>query len=445
MKSILLLGAGRSANVLIKYLEEECGRAGMQYTVADQSMQLIDQKTARLQAGTGLQVEVSDKEKLNELVASHRLVISLLPPTMHVEVAKICLEHKKHLVTASYISEEMRKLDAEAKSKGLLFLNECGLDPGIDHMSAMEMIDEIRAEGGQIHTFKSWCGGLVAPESDDNPWGYKISWNPWNVVQAGKGISRFREGGKLRLLPYHQLFRHAEPVVIPDQNLQLEGYANRDSLVYDAVYGLENAKTIIRGTLRKQGYCKAWSVLVQLGLTDDTLPVEVNAGTCWPEWLKTFLPGKQDVKMAVRELLPEMDDATMSRLDWMGLFDEQNKIEKGGTLVAAAVLQQLMEKKWLLKQSDKDMVVMLHEFGYTTLKGENMQLTASLLVMGDDNEQTAMAKTVGLPLGIAAMNILNGNILENGVSLPAKQSIYEPLLYELTKHGIVFLKTPSTQ
>jgi saccharopine dehydrogenase-like NADP-dependent oxidoreductase len=157
------------------------------------------------------------------------------------------------------------------------------------------------------------------------------------------------------------------------------------------------------------------------------------------------LPGKQDVKMAVRELLPEMDDATMSRLDWMGLFDEQNKIEKGGTLVAAAVLQQLMEKKWLLKQSDKDMVVMLHEFGYTTLKGENMQLTASLLVMGDDNEQTAMAKTVGLPLGIAAMNILNGNILENGVSLPAKQSIYEPLLYELTKHGIVFLKTPSTQ
>lgn len=445
MKSILLLGAGRSANVLIRYLEDECSRMGIQYTVADQSLQLIEQKTAHLKAGTGLHVEVNDKEKLGELVASHQLVISLLPPAMHVEVAKMCLVHLRHLVTASYISDEMRKLDAEAKSKGLLFLNECGLDPGIDHMSAMEMIDEIRAEGGNIHTFKSWCGGLVAPESDDNPWGYKISWNPWNVVQAGKGMSRFREGGELRLLPYHQLFRHAEPVIVPGKDLQLEGYANRDSLLYDSVYGLENAKTIIRGTLRKQGFCKAWSALVQLGLTDDTLPVEVKAGTSWPDWLRTFLPGKIDIKKAVRELLPEIDDNAMNLLDWMGLFDEHNRIAQGGKLVPAAVLQQLMEKKWLLKPSDKDMIVMLHEFGYMTLAGENMQFTASLLITGDNNEQTAMAKTVGLPLGIAAINILNGNILENGVSLPTKRAIYEPVLLELTKNGVVFMKSLSNK
>jgi len=441
MKSILLLGAGRSANVLISYLDNRSIELGFKFTVADQSVILIKEKTSNLKNGVGVRIEVSQKNELFKLIENHDLIVSLLPPFMHVEVAKMCLNASKHLITASYINDEMRSLDTEAKAKGLLFLNECGLDPGIDHMSAMEIIDEITSEGGLIHTFKSWCGGLVAPESDNNPWGYKISWNPWNVVQAGKGVSRFRQEGKIKLLPYHQLFRSAEAIDIPGLGLNLEGYPNRDSLMYDNVYGLENAKTIIRGTLRKRGFCRAWSAIVQLGLTDDTVPLNLSGIDNWPQWLSTFLPELQDLQFAVKNLLPELDEDAMQKLIWLGLFDKNNRIDFNGNAVAGVVLQQLLEKKWVLESDDKDMIVMLHEFGFTNSEGENVKFNASLMVKGTDNLNTAMATTVGLPLGIAAINVINGSINEKGVCLPSKRTFYKPILSELSKFGVVFHKS----
>jgi saccharopine dehydrogenase-like NADP-dependent oxidoreductase len=441
MKSLLLLGAGRSANVLIQYLEKHCGELGFRFTVADQSEQLILEKTASLNHGTGVAINVSDHEKLLELVSRHDLVISLLPPSMHVGIANMCLNSGKHLVTASYISEGMRALDAEATTKNLLLLNECGLDPGIDHMSALEILDNIREQGGQIHTFKSWCGGLVAPESDTNPWGYKISWNPWNVVQAGKGVSKFRENGKIKLLPYQQLFRHAVPVDMPGSGLNLEGYPNRDSLQYDEAYGLQDAKTIIRGTLRKRGYCKAWSVLVQLGLTDDSTKIDFSAFKSWPEYVATFLPQTTNLPKAFRKIFPELDDTSDSMLHWLGLFDEQNSLQHNSIGVPAEVLQQLIEKKWQLTQHDKDMIVMFHEIGFKNELGENKNISASLVVKGVNNHETAMAKTVGLPLGIAAIEVLKGNINEKGVCLPTKRTLYKPILKNLVSSGIVFSHT----
>ncbi len=443
MKSILLLGAGRSANVLISYLEKRCGELGFRFTVAEQSEDLLKEKIAALKFGVGVQLNVSDQEKLKDLIINHDLVISMLPPVMHIAIARMCLDIGRHLVTASYISEEMRSLDAEAKSKGLLLLNECGLDPGIDHMSAMEMLDNIREQGGQIHTFKSWCGGLVAPENDTNPWGYKISWNPWNVVQAGKGVSRYRENGKLKLLPYQQLFRHAVDVDMPGLKLNLEGYPNRDSLIYDEVYGLQDAKTIIRGTLRKQGFCQAWSALVQLGLTDDTTKVDFSAFKNWPEWISTFLPHSTDLRKSIQNLLPELNEKSMHMLEWLGLFDGENVLENQKTAVPGIILQELIIKKWILSPTDKDMIVMFHEIGFINQQGNDLNTTASLVVNGLDSHSTAMAKTVGLPLGIAAIQMLIGNILEKGVCLPTKRDLYKPILAELASLGIVFSHRPA--
>lgn len=360
----------------------------------------------------------------------------MLPASMHMDVAHDCLRLGKHLATASYVSKEMEALHEEAKSKNLLFLNEIGLDPGIDHMSAMKLIDELKEKGANITSFKSYCGGLVAPESNDNPWGYKFSWNPRNVILAGQSTAQFFENNQLKFIPYNRLYTQTNTVNV-DGLGKFDAYANRDSLSYRKPYGLENIPTILRGTLREHNYCKAWNVFVKLGLTDDTFVIENTNNLTYNELIDSFLPnGNQPTKAKLKQFMKdEWDSDIESKLEWLGLFNnEKIKLDKG---TPAQLLQDLLEKKWLLKKEDKDMIVMQHQFEYE-LAGKKQQIFSSLIVKGEDDVYTAMAKTVGLPLAIAVKLILTDKIKVSGVQIPVIKAIYEPILQELETFDVIF-------
>jgi saccharopine dehydrogenase-like NADP-dependent oxidoreductase len=366
------------------------------------------------------------------------MVVSLLPAALHIHIAKWCLQAHKHLATASYISEEMKALHTEAESKGLVFLNEMGLDPGIDHMSAMKMMDEIRAKGGIISGFKSYCGGLVADEDDgENPWKYKFSWNPRNVVLAAQGgPAVFLEHGQLKLLPYHQVFAMPINYGIPNYG-QLEAYPNRDSLKYIELYHLNGVKDMIRGTFRKPGYCKAWQVLVDLGLCDDSQVLHLPTNTTMSEWLGMYLPaGAGNLKSKLQAYTQCSEDA-IEKIDYLGFFSEEQIPMLTGT--SAQILEEVLKLKWKLEASDKDLVVMLHKIDYN-LNGQAHTQIASMVLKGESNTHTAMAKTVGLPLAIGVKLILENKISEKGVLAPVFEDIYLPVLEELKGFGIDFIE-----
>lgn len=445
MKNILLIGAGRSASSLIRYLAHNATEQGWQVVVADSNVELLEEKLQPYSNLAGLAFDVSNEVKSKEIISKQDLVISLLPPFLHIKVAKMCLELSKNLLTASYISDEMRLLDAEVKKKGLIFLNEIGLDPGIDHLSAMQILDNLRKEGNEITTFKSYTGGLVAPESDNNPWNYKFTWNPQNVVLAGQSVAKYLENGNHKYIPYHQLFSRVENFSI-DGFGEFEGYANRDSLSYQSVYGLENATTILRGTLRRKGFCSAWNCFVQLGMTDNQTKISTKNLTAY-DFLHSFLPDNQT---SYEYLKLASHSEEMEKLAWLGLF-ENKKIALPAELfpqemaTPAQILQHILEEKWTLEDTDKDMIVMQHQIGFIEKNTENSTkkpveklCISELVVLGEDTTHTAMAKTVGLPLGIAAKLILNGKITSKGVCLPLTKEIYEPILLELATLGITF-------
>lgn len=438
MKTILLLGAGRSATVLIDYLSALCQERGWTLRVADVDKQLVESKTHCRNHVEGHVLDLHDKKHTYSLVGQSDVVISLLPPGMHVEVAEFCLNLSKHLLTASYMNPDMAAYDGPARSKDLLFLSECGLDPGLDHMSAMQVFDRLRAQGAILTGFYSFCGGLVAPESDTNPWGYKVSWNPRNVVLAGQGMAQYLEDGQIRYIPYRQLFRRLYPVHFPDLGAY-EAYANRDSLSYKSAYGLTQAKTLLRGTIRKQGYAAAWDVLASLGMTDDTTPWQGQGS--WADFTRSFLPAAHNMplrqQMADYLALP-LNDTRLDKIEWLGLFDEHQPLpDTSGT--PAHFLQKLIESRWALQPADHDLVLMQHWFDYTTAQGHAQRLVSSLKVVGQDAQRTAMATTVGLPLGIVAKLLLDGRITQRGVALPLAAEIYEPVLTELAQHhGLSF-------
>ena len=361
----------------------------------------------------------------------------MLPPFLHPAIAVHCLRFKKHLVTASYVSQEMKNLDEEAKKAGIILMNESGLDPGIDHASAMKVIDRIKSEDGKLKVFKSYTGGLIAPESDDNPWGYKFTWNPRNAVLAGQGTARYMENGKYAFIPYQKLFTRIDKIHV-DGLGDFEGYANRDSLNYRSVYGIEDVQTILRGTLRKTGYCEAWNVFVQLGMTDDSYIIPESEKLSIREVVESFLPnGKGNVQTRLSEYLGiPLKGEIMAKLEWLGLFEDIHLKIKNAS--PALILQTLLESKWKLKEGDIDMIVMQHQFEYE-LKGSGTKFYATTLVVkGNDAIHTAMAKTVGLPVGIIAKLILEGNIKLTGVQTPTVKEIYQPLLRELETLGIRF-------
>jgi saccharopine dehydrogenase-like NADP-dependent oxidoreductase len=363
----------------------------------------------------------------------------MLPAHLHIEVAKDCVVYKKHMVTASYISDAMQELDAAAKANNLIFMNEIGLDPGIDHMSAMKVIDEIRAKGGKMILFESFCGGLVAPESDTNLWNYKFTWAPRNVVLAGQGgAAKFIQEGTYKYIPYNKLFRRTEFLEIEGFG-RFEAYANRDSLKYRSVYGLDDALTVYRGTMRRVGFSKAWDLLVQLGMTDDSYVMDHSETMSYREFTNSFLPyhPTDSVEIKLRHILKlDQDDVIWDKLADLDLFNP-NKIVGLKDATPAQILEKILTDSWTLSPDDKDMIVMYHKFGFE-LNGERKQIDATMVCLGEDQIFTSMAKTVGLPVAMATLQILNGNITTPGVQLPINKEVYLPILKELEDYGVHF-------
>lgn len=439
MKKILVIGAGRSCTSLIKYFLDNSEEQGWQITVADISQELCDRKVNGHPNGTSLLFDVKNDELRQKAIQEHDHVVSMLPAHMHVEVAKDCIRFKKNMSTASYISPEMKALNGEAVEAGITIMNEIGVDPGIDHISAMRVLDGIRAKGGTIHQFESFTGGLLAPESENEPWNYKFTWNPRNVVLAGQGGAvKFLQENKFKYIPYHRVFRRTEFIEI-DGVGRFEGYANRDSLSYREVYGLEDVETIYRGTLRRPGYCRSWNVFVMIGATDDSYTLEGSKDMTHREFINTFLPyhptDSVELKLAHYLSIPQ-DMDVMDRLKAAGVFtDEKIGLEEDAS--PAFILETILKKVWTLDPGDKDMIVMWHKFGYT-LNGVKHKLESSMVCIGDDMENTAMAKTVGLPLAIATRMMINGRISQKGVIMPLKPEAYNSILDELAENGIQF-------
>ncbi|MES2732176.1 MAG: saccharopine dehydrogenase C-terminal domain-containing protein [Bacteroidota bacterium] len=435
MHTILVIGAGRSSTALIDYLGKLAPMHGWNLIISDAFLPLAQEKAQAYTQASALALDVMDAHQRQSAIGLADVVISLLPASLHPLVAIDCLTLGKHLLTASYVSPEMKALDGEAKAKGLLFLNEMGLDPGIDHLSAMRLIHQIQAAGGEITSFKSFCGGLIAPQSDGNPWGYKFTWNPRNVVLAGQSTAVYLHQGQLREVPYSELFTHTETIYVKGYGT-FEAYPNRDSLGYQSIYGLPAVETMLRGTLRRPGYCAAWNVLVQLGMTDDHSMINNSDGLTLSNFTDHYLPSNGTLlERLAHQTGLSVTDPALQKVAWLEL-DHYTPI---GLVNAtpAQVLQQLLEKKWQMHPNDRDLIVMQHQFIYT-LQGKSHGLTSSLAVEGDDSVRTAMAKTVGLPLGIAAKLLLQGRIAQRGVVIPVDREIYEPVLDELAELGVVF-------
>jgi saccharopine dehydrogenase-like NADP-dependent oxidoreductase len=441
MKNILIIGAGKSSSALIKYLLDTSEQENLFLTIGDISTENAHKLINNHQNATAIVLDVFDKKQREEQIQKADLVISMLPARFHLDVAKDCIAFNKHMVTASYISDEMKALDAAAKKKGLVFMNEIGLDPGIDHMSAMQVIDKIKDAGGKMLLFESFCGGIVAPESDNNLWNYKFTWNPRNVVLAGQGgAAMFIQEGTYKYIPYHKLFRRSEFLEVKGSG-KFEAIANRDSLKYRSVYGLDDIPTMYRGTIRKIGFSRAWNIFVQLGMTDDSYTIEESENMSYRDFINLFLAysPSDSVELKLRSYLKiDQDDVMWEKLIELDIFNPNKKIGlKNAT--PAQMLQSILEESWTLDENDKDMIVMQHLFGYE-LNGERFQIESSFVVLGENQTYTAMSKTVGLPVGIAAVNILKGKIKTPGVQIPISKEVYEPILKELEAHGIIFLE-----
>ncbi|MFT5753609.1 MAG: saccharopine dehydrogenase-like NADP-dependent oxidoreductase [Flavobacterium sp.] len=439
MRNILLFGAGKSASSLIKYLLDKSETENLHLTIADLNIDLAKNKTNNHKNSTPIAIDIFNETNRNNAIEKADIVISMLPAHLHIEIAKDCLVYKKHLVTASYISPAMQELNEEAKKNNLVFMNEIGLDPGIDHMSAMKVLDEIRAKGGKVILFESFCGGLVAPESDTNLWNYKFTWNPRNVVLAGQGgVAKFIQEGTYKYIPYNKLFRRTEFLEVEGFG-RFEAYANRDSLKYRNVYGLDDALTVFRGTMRRVGFSRAWDVLVQLGMTDDSYTIENSENMSYRDFTNSFLPyhptDTVEIKLGYIQKI-EQDDIIWGKLVELDIFNDKKKV---GLINAtpAQIIEKILTEQWTLQPEDKDMIVMYHKFGYE-LNGEKKQIDATMVCLGDDQIYTSMAKTVGLPVAIATLKILNKEITTYGVQIPITKEIYLPILKELENYGVNF-------
>lgn len=440
MKKILVIGSGRSSTSLIKYLLDNSDLEKWTVTVVDFNLKLAESKIGNHPNGFSYQLDANDDVKRKEYIKSSDVVISMLPAHMHFKVLKDSVDCGVHVITPSYITDEIKTLNENALKNKVLVLNELGLDPGIDHMSAKKLIDQVKTKGGDVKGFESYTGGLVAPESDDNPWNYKFTWNPRNVVLAGQGGSaKFIKEGKYKYIPYHKLFRRTEIIDVPGYG-KFEGYPNRDSLKYRSIYELDDISTMYRGTLRKVGFCRAWNIFVQLGATDDSYIVEGSENMTNREFINSFLKFNtyDSVELKLRHYLRiEQDDYMWEKLVWLGIFEDKKIGLKDAS--PAQILQKILQEKWTLSPQDKDMIVMWHRVTYTLDKIEK-ELISHMAYIGKDSNITAMSDTVGLPLGIATKMLLNGSIKTRGVVLPLDKQIYDPILKELKQYGIDFLE-----
>ena len=442
MRKILIIGAGKSSSYLLKYLLEKSTSEELHVIVGDINIRNARNLINNHENAQAITLDVFDKSSRQNAIENADIVVSMLPARYHIEVAKDCITFGKNMVTASYVSSEMADLDKAAKNKDLVFMNEIGIDPGIDHMSAMKVLDNIRAQGGNIILFESFAGGLVAPETDNNLWNYKFTWNPRNVVVAGQGsAAKFIQEGTYKYIPYNRLFRRTEFLEVEGYG-RFEAYANRDSLKYQTHYGLENINTLYRGTMRRVGFSRAWNIFVQLGLTDDSYEIEDSENMTYRDFVNAFLPYSptDSVELKFRHALKiDQDDIVWDKLEELDIFSKTKRVELTRA-TPAQILQKILQDSWTLKKGDKDMIVMYHKFGYE-LNGEKHQIDATMVTKGEDRTYTAMAKTVGLPVGIATLMILNEKLTTPGVQIPIKKEVYEPILKELEEHDIKFKET----
>jgi len=437
MKRIILLGSGLSATNLIKYLLKHAEEHNWHLAIGDIDPELPRKKVGGHPRASVFHFDIFDDALLGTTVQGADVVISFLPASFHPKVATACLDARVHMVTASYVSKEMKLMDEEAKAKGVLFLNELGVDPGIDHMSAMRVIDSIRNLGGDLISFKSSTGGLIAPEYDNNPWHYKFTWNPRNVVLAGQGVSQFIRNGRYKYIPYHKLFDRVLTTTVPGYGV-FEIYPNRDSLKYRQTYNLQNIPTMFRGTMRRPGFSEAWNVFVQLGITDDSYTLESSETMTYREFINAYL--KYETEKPVEQKLceylgldPEGD--IMRKLSWLGVFENRRIGIPNAT--PAQILQALLEEKWALEPEDKDMIVMQHEFIYQ-IGDVRKRNVSSMVVLGIDQDETAMSITVGTPVAIAVKMLLTDRIKLTGVQVPVIPELYNPILDELESLGMSF-------
>lgn len=436
MNSILIIGAGRSSGALINYVLGKAQEKGWFVTVADADPALAEAKVNGHPNGRPAWLDVYKVNDRKELISRADVVVSLLPAHLHVEVAQDCIKLHKHLITASYVSKEMYSLGDEVRDRELIFMGEMGLDPGIDHMSAMQKIDEIKDKGGKLLSFRSYTGGLVAPESDTNPWHYKFTWNPRNVVLAGQGTAQYLHKKKFKFIPYNRLFRETWDINVPGMG-PFEAYANRDSLLYREQYGLKDIPSILRGTIRYPGYCAAWNALIKIGLTDADFPILDSGKLTYHSLMEAFAPeGSGSVKDRIASLLREEPDSeVMKKLEWLGLFSKRKIGLDNAT--PALILENLLLQKWKLEPEDNDMIIMQHEFDYT-LHGKKHRLISSMVMKGEGEDDTAMSRLVGLPMGIFVNLISEGKIKSTGVQIPVMREVYEPVLEELKAYGVSF-------
>lgn len=436
MKKIVLLGAGKSATSLIDYLLQHAPKYKWQVMVADQNLLLIRSKIGHSAHAVPIACDIQDGDARKKLIQDADLVISLLPSSLQLTIVKECINFKKNLLMASYLSPEIRTLEKDIRKAGILVLGEMGLDPGIDHMTSMQIIDSIEKKGGIIHSFKTYCGGLVAPESDNNPWHYKITWNPHNVVTAGSAGAVYKENNILHKIPYEELFARTGNIQVPGIG-KMEYYPNRDGLYYEQLYGLQSASTFMRATLRYPDFCEGWNALVQLGLTDDRKKQDTDS-LSYLQWASQRLKHtpRKDAGPAFAAFLNVKEKSRVIRLlKYLDIFSTAPI--RLGKCTNAEILESLLEKHFHLDYNDRDMVVMLHEVAFERRNIE-ARLVSYLILAGEDSLHTAMAKTVGLPIAVFARLFLTEQISLSGLHIPILPEIYRPVLKELDKLGLRF-------
>ncbi|MDJ0763800.1 MAG: saccharopine dehydrogenase C-terminal domain-containing protein [Myxococcota bacterium] len=430
MKHILVLGAGFVAGPLVKYLT---AWQGCRVTIADLIVSQAEALAAGRSNACAVALDVKDNAALEQLVSQCDVTVSLLPATEHVKVAKACLKHKKHMATASYISPEMAALDTEAKALDLTFVNECGVDPGIDHMTAMRTIHTAARSGGSIISFRSYCGGLPAPEANDNPIGYKFSWAPRGVLAAATADARYLKDGEVIDVPGRELFKHPEMVRVEGVGT-FEGYPNRDALPYIDMYGLAGVQTMFRGTLRHLHHCEVWYHWVQLGLLNQNQRRDLKKLT-YQRFMQGFVNGAGNIAAGLALETDLQEDArTIAALEWLGMFkDKPIPITKGGNIDVMAA--RLLEK-CPFKPEERDMIVLQHAF-LIQYPDRVETVAATLVDYGIPGGDSAMARTVSLPLAIATKMIARGVITSRGIIAPIAADVYTPILDELATHNIV--------
>lgn len=439
MQTILVAGAGKSSIYLIEYLLNNASRNKWHVIVADGSREAIEEKVNNHPHAEIAAIDITNATEREPLVMRADIVVSLMPPHLHIHLAKDCLKHKKNLITSSYISPEMKEMDAAVKEAGLMFMCEMGLDPGIDHMTANQIIHSIERVASSITSFKSYCGGLIAPVSDNNPWHYKFSWNPKNIITAGADGAHYLQNGKEVNVPYEGIFDNCKKIKV-DGLGSLAYYPNRDSLRYLDLYHVPEIKTFIRATLRYPTFCKGWQAVILLQLNDQKDSVDTS-NLSYAGWIKQKT-GYQSGSLTAHvsnKLGAEADAKTIEILEWLGVFDDS--IINKGTISSADILLNLLLEKWEMAPEDKDMVVMQHEVEYLH-KGDKIKMTSTMVIEGESRDHSAMAKTVGLPMAVLAKLVLTNKIVTpKGVLIPSMPSVYRPVLTELKHHGIEFIET----